>query len=200
MSGLEKGSQNLMRKNLRRLFLLLIVGSGWFAFSSLLFYGDSTSSKSAVGLPVGEINSEQFWSAGYSGDFPDMLRNDGTLVAVSKYGFTDIEKIGLIKLENDQAKIFVKDSLKDKEIEKDESLWREYILCTGKGDLSFLWQISNSTVKDFFEFCHTVLKQNFKTVRRLEFEVEDDNQPTRSYLDIDHIVDTNFFVIAHGRY
>ena len=151
-------------------------------------------------MPVGEINSEQFWSAGYSGDFPDMLQNGGTLVAVSKYGFTDIEKIGLIKLESEQAKIFVEDSLKDKEIEKDESLWREYILCTGKGDLSFLWLINSSTVNDFFEFCHTVSKQNLKTVQRLEFKVEDDNQLTRSYLDIDHIVDTNFFVIAHGRY
>ena len=178
----------------------MVFGSGWFAFISLLFYGDPPSSKSAASLPVGEINSEQFWSAGYSGDFPDMLQNGGTLVAVSKYGFTDIEKIGLIKLESEQAKIFVEDSLKDKEIEKDESLWREYILCTGKGDLSFLWQINSSTVNDFFEFCHTVSKQNFKTVQRLEFKVEDDNQLTRSYLDIDHIVDTNFFVIAHGRY
>lgn len=190
----------LILKTLKRLTILLVFGSGWFAFISLLFYGDPPSSKSAASLPVGEINSEQFWSAGYSGDFPDMLQNGGTLVAVSKYGFTDIEKIGLIKLESEQAKIFVEDRLKDKEIEKNESLWREYILCTGKGDLSFLWQINSSTVNDFFEFCHTVSKQNFKTVQRLEFKVEDDNQPTRSYLDIDHIVDTNFFVIAHGRY
>ena len=190
----------LILKTLKRLTILLVFGSGWFAFISLLFYGDPPSSKSAASLPVGEINSEQFWSAGYSGDFPDMLQNGGTLVAVSKYGFTDIEKIGLIKLESEQAKIFVEDRLKDKEIEKNESLWREYILCTGKGDLSFLWQINSSTVNDFFEFCHTVSKQNFKTVQRLEFEVEDDNQATRSYLDIDHIVDTNFFVLAHGRY
>ena len=178
----------------------MIFGSGWFAFISLLFYGDPPSSKSAASLPVGEMNSEQFWTAGYSGDFPDIIRDKGTLIAVSKYGFADIENIGLVKLEKDQANIFVQKSLKHQRIEEEESLWRERILCTGKGDLAFQWQINKSNVKDFFEFCHKISSENFKTIQRLELREPGENQLARSYLDIDHIVDTNFFVIAHGRY
>ena len=188
-----------MRKILRRLFLILVVGSGWFAFASILFLGDTPSSRTASSLPLEEINTEQFWSSGYLGDIPDILRDEGAIIAVSKYGFADIENIALVKLEEDQTKTFIQNYLIDKKTEKIEGLWRESILCSGKGDLSFLWRIEGSLVKDFFEFCYQMSRDNFKTVKRLELIEQSNNNKGFSSMDIDYVIGTNYFVIAHGR-
>ena len=186
-------------KTLKRLTFLLIFGSGWFAFSSILFLEDTPSSRVASSLPLEDINSEQFWSSGYLGDIPDILRNEGAIIAVSKYGFTDIENIALVKLEEDQTKTFIQNYLIDQKAEKIEGLWREGILCSGKGDLSFLWRIEGSLVKDFFEFCHQMSRDNFKTVKRLALIEQSDGKQGFSSMDIDYVVGTNYFVVAHGR-
>ena len=179
--------------------LLLIFGSGWFAFTLLLFLEDTASSKTSSSLPLEEINSELFWSSGYLGDIPDILRNEGAIIAVSKYGFTDIENIALVKLEEDQTKTFIQNYLIDQKAEKIEGLWREGILCSGKGDLSFLWRIEGSLVKDFFEFCAQMSRDNFKTVKRLELIEQSKDNKGFSSMDIDYVIGTNYFVIAHGR-
>jgi len=186
-------------KTLKRLTLLLIFGSGWFAFASILFLEDTPSSRVASSLPLEDINSEQFWSSGYLGDIPDILRNEGAIIAVSKYGFTDIENIALVKLKEDQTENFIEYFLIDQKSEKIENIWRESILCSGKGDLSFAWRIEGSLVKDFFEFCHQMSRDNFKTVKRLELIEQSDGKQGFSSMDIDYVVGTNYFVVAHGR-
>ena len=49
------------------------------------------------------------------------------------------------------------------------------------------------------DITHTpTTRQDFKEVKRLEFTETSEEGSTRSYMDIDHIVGTNYFVVAHG--
>ena len=57
---------------------------------------------------------------------------------------------------------------------------------------------SKGSLPDYFEFCYQVSRQDFKEVRRLELAETLERGATRSYMDIDHIVGTNYFVVAHG--
>lgn len=172
--------------------LLLVLGSGWFAFFTFGLPKESSD----LGLPMKEIEREHFWNSRYEGEFPAMLREKGKVVIVAFYGFRDTEKIGLIKLSDMDTDNLLKTRLKDAPVEKDESLWREGTLCGGVG--AFSWKIQKGSVQDYFDFCYTVSRHDFKEVKKLEFKKLSENGSTRSYMDIDHIVGTNYFVVAHG--
>ena len=75
-------------------------------------------------------------------------------------------------------------------------MWREGTLCGGVG--AFSWDIQQGSLPDYFEFCYHVSRQDFKEVRRLELMETLEEGATRSYMDIDDIVGTNYFVVAHG--
>ena len=79
-------------------------GSGWFLFVSFFFL-DGPEQRVQSGLPMVEINSAQFWESGYEGDIPKILSENGEIIIVSAYGFTDVELIGLVKLENTRLKM-----------------------------------------------------------------------------------------------
>ena len=179
-------------KLLKWSFLLFVFGSGWFAFFTFGLPKESSD----LGLPMSELDADQFWNSRYEGDFPTALREKGNVVVVALYGFMDTEKIGLIKLEDRDKENFLKNHLRDAQVEKDESLWREGTLCGGVG--AFSWQIQKGAIPDYFEFCYNVSRQDFKEVKKLEFKELSDDGATSSYMDIDHIVGTNYFVVAHG--
>lgn len=187
--------KKIVLKTLKWLFLISFFGSGWFALFNFGLSGGDTG----WDLPLmNELKTEQFWESGYKGDFPKALREKGSVVVISKYGFTDIEFIGLVKLEDQDKKDFLKNHLTNVPIEKDESLWREGTLCGLGSDLSLSWQIQKRSVQDYFEFCYKVTRQNFKEVRKLELKERSEDGSTFSYMDINHIVGTNYFVVAHG--
>ena len=184
--------KSIVLTTLKWLFLISFFGSGWFVF----FTFGLPKGTSDLGVPISELDAEQFWNSRYEGDFPTVLREKGNVVVVALYGFMDTEKIGLIKLEDRDKENFLKNHLRDAQVEKDESLWRESTLCAGVG--AFSWQIQKGAIPDYFEFCYNVSKQNFKEVKKLEFKELSDDGMSSSYMDIDHIVGTNYFVVAHG--
>ena len=173
-------------------FLLSFFGSGWFVF----FTFGLPKGSSELGLPIGELEEKQFWNSRYEGDFPKALREKGNVIIVALYGFWDTEKIGLVKLGDQETEDLLNRHLRDIPTVKDESLWREGTLCGGVG--AFSWKIQKGSVQDYFDFCYTVSRQDFKEVKKLELKKLSEDGSTHSYMDIDHIIGTNYFVIAHG--
>ena len=184
--------KSIVLTTLKWLFLISFFGSGWFVFYTF----GLPKGTSDLGLPISELDAEQFWNSRYEGDFPTALREKGSVIVVAFYGFRDTEKIGLIKLKDLDTENFLENHLKDASVEKEESLWREGTLCGGVG--AFSWKIQQGSLPDYFEFCYYLSRQDFKEVKRLEFTETSEEGSNRSYMDIDHIVGTNYFVVAHG--
>ena len=172
-------------------------GSGWFLFVSFFFL-DGPEQRVQSGLPMVEINSAQFWESDYEGDIPKILSEHGEIIIVSAYGFTDVELIGLVKLDDDYLAEFSKKYFNDKKIETNESLWGESILCSGTGDLVLSWSIQRVSLGDYFKFCSSIALDKSLEERVLELKTTMDNSQF-TYMDIKHIVGTNYFVVGHGK-
>lgn len=192
---------NVIQKIIKWSVILSIFGSGWLAFSILLFLEDTPNSTVISGLPLEEIENGEFWDAVSLEAFPTILRDKGEIIAVSKYGFADIQTQGLLKLNTEQARVFAQNYLNDSEREVENDMWEESILCTGKGDLAFGWKINNNrrSVRDLFEFCFNVFNESSTTVQRFELIKNQPDGYGYSYFEVDYYVGTGFFVISHGR-
>lgn len=192
-------SKSVVLRFLKWIFIIIIGGAGWIALLVFVIAQGFSEGGNRLGLPISDIDSDEFWNYGYEGDIPESLREKSKLIVYSRVGFTDVSFTGLVKLGDKEKSDLLNNTLKTAEIVKDYNLFNEKILCLGSHQLALSWSIQNGLVMDYFEFCKNLDRKEtmkWRSVRLTKKEVDGGGY---SYLDINHLVGTNYFTIDHGK-
>tara|TARA_B100000780_G_C20906797_1_gene360951 strand:+ start:128 stop:715 length:588 start_codon:yes stop_codon:yes gene_type:complete len=192
--------KSVFLKIFKWLLIIIVGGAGWIALLIFVIVWGFSEGGSRLGLPIGQIDSEEFWSYGYQGDIPKILREKSNVIVYSRYGFTDVVSIGLIKLNDKDKDRLLTSTFENSEIEADYNLFSEKVLCLGSADLALSWSIQDGSVLDYFEFCKNLGNEKTIEWRSVRLQKNQDNGVVSSSLDISHLVGTNYFTIYHGQY
>lgn len=184
---------------LKWISIILIGGAGWIALLAFIIVQGFSEGGTRLGLPIVDIDSTEFWSHGFEGDIPRILTENGKLVATSNYGFTDLMFVGLVKLSNENRKKILDEHFEGIGVDKDYQSSNEKMLCIGSADLALSWQIDNEFISDYFDFCSQISQDISLNWKSIEFVEKENDDIGFSYMNIHHLVGTQYFTVSHGK-
>ena len=191
--------KRIILKILKWFFLISFFGSGWIALIIFFIIQAMDLGGTRLGLPLVDSEPKKFWDIGYQGEVPKKLIEKGNLVVFSSYGFTDVMKIGLVRLDDLDRKDIIGDLFNETKVKTEESLWTANVLCIGSADLALSWQIQKKYLREYFNFCNIISKPDVKEVMEIKLEEKVDDKIGFSYMHIEYIVGTNYFIVSHGK-
>ena len=184
---------------LKWLSIILIGGAGWIALFALIIVQGFSEGGNRLGLPIGEINTDEYWKAGYEGKIPELLKKENNFVVYSRYGFTDVSNIGLVKLNDAEKEIFLKGYFKNVELDEEQNLFDANVMCLGGADLALSWMIQVGRISDYFDFCSHISQDISLNWKSIEFVEKENDGIGFSYMNIHHLVGSPYFTVSHGK-
>ena len=184
---------------LKWISIILIGGAGWIALLTFIIVQGFSEGGNRLGLPIGEINPDEYWKSGYEGKIPELLKKENNFIVYSRYGFTDVSNISLVKLDHAEKEIFLKSYFKNAELDEEQDLFHTNVICLGGADLALSWIIQVARISDYFDFCSQISEDSSLNWKSIEFVEKENDDIGFSYMNIHHLVGTQYFTISHGK-
>lgn len=186
--------------SLLKWLLILVFGlSGWIALIAFVVIQGFSEGGYKEGLPLGDLNSDdEFWGYGFEGEIPQLLTK-GSLIVEARYGLKDVAFIGLINLDKKSTEELLNKSFNNVDINPDYSLFYEKIICQGGADLTLYWGIDSNGLGDYFNFCSILAGERTAQWKSIERQTVEEDGVGFTYMNINHLVGTNYFSISHGK-
>ena len=184
---------------LKWISIILIGGAGWIALLAFIVVQGFSEGGYRLGLPIGDINPDEYWKIGYEGKIPELLKEENNFIVYSRYGFTDVSQIGLVKLDDAEKENFLNNYFKNVELADEQYQFYANVICVGGADLALSWIIQSGRIEDYFDFCSQISGENSLQWKSIEFVDQESDGVGFSYMHIDHLVDTQYFIISHGK-
>ena len=180
--------------------LILVFGlSGWIALIAFFIFQGFSEGGYKEGLSFADLNSDnEFWSYGFEGEIPELLTK-GSLVVEARYGFQDIAFIGLAKLDKKSTQELLAENFSNVDLNPDYSLFYEKIICQGGSDLTLYWGIDSNSLSDYFNFCSILTNEQTAQWKSIELQTFEEDGVGFTYMNINHLLGTNYFSISHGK-